>query len=182
MRFSVRCLDVCAGEEKRILRKSAFCEAGVTEKRTLAPAVHGKAQFAQALSPKSHSATHADHRVRFSVRCLDVRAGEERRILRKSAFCEVGVTEKRILRVTPHGKAHSGRPGSRKSAFCEAGVTGGVTTRPRGAQSPRARGTPRGRLALYQSAQKPRRAGTARSRLLTRSCESSSCAEQRTHQ
>ena len=68
MRFSVRCLDVCAGEKKRILRKSAFCEAEVTEKRTLTPAVHGKAQFAQALSPKSHSATHADHRVRFSVR------------------------------------------------------------------------------------------------------------------
>ena len=51
--------------------------------------------------------------MRFSVRCLDVCAGEERRILRKSAFWEVGVTEKRILRVAP----------SRKSAFWEAGVT-----------------------------------------------------------
>ena len=35
MRFSVRCLDVCAGEKKRTLRKSAFCEAEVTEKRIL---------------------------------------------------------------------------------------------------------------------------------------------------
>ena len=52
-------------------------------------------------------------RVRFSVRCLDVRAGEEKRTLRKSAFCEVGVTEKRILGGWGHGKAHSGRLGSR---------------------------------------------------------------------
>ena len=68
MRFSVRCLDVCAGEEKRILRKSAFWEVGLTEKRILGGWGLGKAQFAQALSPKSHSATHADHRVRLSVR------------------------------------------------------------------------------------------------------------------
>ena len=52
MCFSVRQADVCAGKEKRIL----------------APASHGKAQFAVALDPKSHSATLADHRVRFYVR------------------------------------------------------------------------------------------------------------------
>ena len=88
MRFSVNRHSVCAGEKKRTLRKSAFCEAGVTEKRilrvpsrksalwevgvtekrTLGGRGHGKAQFAQALSPKSHSATHADHRVHLSVR------------------------------------------------------------------------------------------------------------------
>ena len=41
---------------------------GLTEKRILGVPPHGKAQFAQALSPKSHSATHADHRMRLSVR------------------------------------------------------------------------------------------------------------------
>ena len=85
MRFSVRCLDVRAGEEKRILRKSAFCEAEVTEKRTLAPAVHGKAQFAVALSPKSHSATHADHRMRLSVRVRTQNA-----VFREGADSECG--------------------------------------------------------------------------------------------
>ena len=33
-----------------------------------------------------------------------------KRTLRKSAFWTGDVTEKRILRAGPHGKAHSGRP------------------------------------------------------------------------
>ena len=37
-------------------------------------------------------------------------AGEERRTLRKDAFCTLGLTEKRILGSGPHGKAHSARP------------------------------------------------------------------------
>ena len=48
--------------------------------------------------------------MRFSVRWLDVCPGKEKCILRKSAFWEVGVTEKCILRVTPHGKAQSAQP------------------------------------------------------------------------
>ena len=35
MRFSVRWLDVCPGEEKRILRKGAFWLRTLTERRTL---------------------------------------------------------------------------------------------------------------------------------------------------
>ena len=37
VRLLVRSLDVCAGEERRSLRKSALWEVGVTEKRTLNP-------------------------------------------------------------------------------------------------------------------------------------------------
>ena len=37
MRFSVRWLDVCPGEEKRILRKSALCAGTLTERRILNP-------------------------------------------------------------------------------------------------------------------------------------------------
>ena len=48
--------------------------------------------------------------MRLCVRWLDVCAGEEKRILRKSAFWTGDVTEKRILGADPHGKAHSARP------------------------------------------------------------------------
>lgn len=44
----------------------------------------------------------------FSMRRTDVCPVEERRILRKSAFCTGDVTGKRILQVGPHGKAHFG--------------------------------------------------------------------------
>ena len=47
--------------------------------------------------------------MRFSMRRTDVCPGEEIRILRKSAFWVGDVTEKRILHVAPHGKAHFGR-------------------------------------------------------------------------
>ena len=43
MRFCVRRLDVCAGKEKRILRKSAFWPQALTERRILAAAPHAKA-------------------------------------------------------------------------------------------------------------------------------------------
>ena len=59
-------------------------------------------------------------RVRFSVRRRRVCAGEEKRILRKSAFCGRGVTEKRILRSRCDGKVHSATETLRKSAFCVA--------------------------------------------------------------
>ena len=52
MRFSVRQADVCAGEEKRILRKSAFCVQHATEKRILAAGPHGKAHSAILKPPK----------------------------------------------------------------------------------------------------------------------------------
>ena len=55
--------------------------------------------------------------MRFSVRWLDVCAGEEKRILRKSAFWPRDVTEKRILGTGPHGKAHSASLGPTKLRF-----------------------------------------------------------------
>ena len=59
----------------------------------------------------------------FSMRRTDVCTVEERRILRKSAFWAGDVTEKRILQVGPHGKAHSARCASRESASCTLGLT-----------------------------------------------------------
>ena len=41
MRFLVRRRHVCAGEEKRILRKDAFCVHALTEKRNLAKKLRG---------------------------------------------------------------------------------------------------------------------------------------------
>ena len=46
MCFSVRQVDVCASEEKRTLRKSAFCVRHATEKCILAAGFHGKAHSA----------------------------------------------------------------------------------------------------------------------------------------
>ena len=50
MRFSVRRLHVCAGKEKRTLRKGAFCAGTLTEKRILDQRRHRKAHFGRALS------------------------------------------------------------------------------------------------------------------------------------
>ena len=68
MRLSVRCRHVCPGEEKRILRKDAFCILRVTKKRILQPTPHRKAQSAFAPVAK----------LRFLVR-----------VLRKSALCDL---------------------------------------------------------------------------------------------
>lgn len=46
MRFSVRWADVCPGEERRTLHKSAFCVRALTEKRTLRLRRYGKPQSA----------------------------------------------------------------------------------------------------------------------------------------
>ena len=43
MRFSVRWRHVCAGKERRTLRKGAFCTLGLTERCILYPVTHGKA-------------------------------------------------------------------------------------------------------------------------------------------
>ena len=52
MRFCVRRLDVCPGEERRTLRKSAFCNPCRTEKRILAARSHGKTHSAGVALPK----------------------------------------------------------------------------------------------------------------------------------
>ena len=46
MCFSVRQADVCAGEEKRTLRKEAFCVRALTEKYILRLRRYGKPQSA----------------------------------------------------------------------------------------------------------------------------------------
>ena len=50
MRFSVRRLHVCPAQEKRTLRKGAFCAGTLTEKRILDQRRHEKAHFGRALS------------------------------------------------------------------------------------------------------------------------------------
>ena len=64
----------------------------------------------------------------FSMRRTDVCPVEERRILRKSAFCTGDVTGKRILQVGPHGKAHF--------AYNELGPRGGAGIHAPGAHAP----------------------------------------------
>ena len=61
--------------------------------------------------------------MRLCVRWLHVCPGEEKRTLRKSAFCARTLTEKRILDERRHGKAHSAYGPSRKSAFWAGYVT-----------------------------------------------------------
>ena len=94
---------------------------------------HGKAHSACELHGKAHPTTCRFARVRLSVRRRDrvrlsvrrrhVCAGEEKRTLRKSAFWDHTLTEKRTLHLQPHGKAHSARWISRKSAFCTLDLT-----------------------------------------------------------
>ena len=69
--------------------------------------------------------------MRFSVRWLDVCAGEEKRTLRKSALCTSSVTERRILRVACDGKAHSAATALRKSTVRERGSGEGMGGPPR---------------------------------------------------
>ena len=61
--------------------------------------------------------------MRFSVNCAFPHLGKRGATSRKSAVCNQRVTEKRILRVAPHGKAHSVRRISRKSALCMCRLT-----------------------------------------------------------
>ena len=86
MRFSVRRRHVCAGEEKRTLRKSALW-GGLSRKDALwvtvglQTALFREVPVGECAFPLRHSS-----RMRFSVRWRHVCPGEERRILRKSAL------------------------------------------------------------------------------------------------
>ena len=142
MRFSVKCAFPHLGKRGATSRKSAFCVYSLTEKRILQPAGHGKVQSACALSRKSalcmravtqtaslrHGGTawgsecaflsRHGHRMRLYVSVWGQSA-----LFRKLRFSSPGqtrrrLTEKRILRVAPHGKAHSACGPSRKSALC----------------------------------------------------------------
>ena len=56
------------------------------------------------------------------MRWRHVCAGKERCILRKSAFCTLGLTERRILRSRRDGKVHSVLIDSRKGALCDSQI------------------------------------------------------------
>ena len=95
----------------------------LTEKRILQPAPHGKAHSARQQSPRVRLSVRVRPRVRFSVECVFPHLGKRDATSRKSAFSNRRLTEKRILHVGPHGKAHSARWASRESAFCTPTVT-----------------------------------------------------------
>ena len=67
MRLCVRWLHVCAGEEKRTLRKSAFWTGDVTEKRTLRANPHGKAHSARPPACRMRFLVSPTRKMRFSV-------------------------------------------------------------------------------------------------------------------
>ena len=67
MRLCVRWLHVCPGEEKRTLRKSAFCARTLTEKRILCAAPHGKAHFACGPHQGTRSACERTHEASFLI-------------------------------------------------------------------------------------------------------------------
>ena len=67
MRLCVRWLHVCAGEEKRTLRKSAFWARTLTEKCTLGAGPHGKAHSARPIIYRMRLLVRPTRKVRFSV-------------------------------------------------------------------------------------------------------------------
>ena len=67
MRLCVRWLHVCAGEEKRSLRKSAFWARALTEKCTLDADPHGKVHSARPITYRTRLLVRPTRKVRFSV-------------------------------------------------------------------------------------------------------------------
>ena len=68
MRFSVRQADVCAGKEKRTLRKGAFWRKAITERRTLHAVCDGKAHSGCESSRKGALCDRGGYRMRLFVR------------------------------------------------------------------------------------------------------------------
>ncbi len=83
MRFSVRRLDVCPGEEKHILRKSALWARTLTEKCTLGADPHGKAHSDYVPYEKVRSVCALGHRMR-----LYVSGGSQNAPFREKAHAE----------------------------------------------------------------------------------------------
>ena len=104
-------------------RKSAVCMLGLTERRTLSPPLPQSASFREIVPPECAFPYGTGCRMRFSVECAFPHLGKRRAASRKSAFCAHCLTQKRILYVGPHAKAHSVRWASRKSAVCMLGLT-----------------------------------------------------------
>ena len=123
MRLSVRWRDVCAGQERCISPKGALCLLSVTEKRSLSPTPHGKAHPATprsrtlrpcvTLPPTGGCGANPPARLRGTVkngptgqmrsRNPPLGCGADRTRVRKPGL-EFGLTERRTLRWTSHGK------------------------------------------------------------------------------
>ena len=104
-------------------RKSAVCMLGLTERRTLSPLLPQSASFREIVPPECAFPYGTGCRMRFSVECAFPHLGKRRAASRKSAVCTLGLTQKRILYVGPHAKAHSACWASRKSAVCTQHLT-----------------------------------------------------------
>ena len=101
MRLCVRWRSVCAGEEKHILRKSAFCAQALTEKRTLQTARHGKVHSARPLACRMRLLVRPTRKVRFSVTSpaqsapfghVEVASPAQTALLREAAGAECAFT------------------------------------------------------------------------------------------
>ena len=110
-------------------RKSAVCMLGLTEKRSLSPPLPQNASFREIVPPECAFPYGTGCRMRFSVECAFSHLGKRRVASRKSAVCMLGLTQKRILYVGPHGKAQSAPSTSRKGAVCARAVAQSATFR-----------------------------------------------------
>ena len=139
MRFFVECAFPYLRKRGVTSREGAVCTRRLTQKRTLHPATHGKAQsapgdsrqdalwgshshgkvhFACGPHQKTHSVCERWRKVRLSVRVRAQNALFRRMCFSLPAQTSGDLTEKRTLQPLAHGKAHSGVSLSRKTAFC----------------------------------------------------------------
>ena len=117
MRFFVACRTQNAPFRRVRFFSPAQTSTRLTERRILYPPPHGKTHSVSTTSRKSTFCTHHDRRVRFSVRTRSQNALFRRVRLSSPAQTSTCLTEKRILYLPPHGKAHSVPTASRKSAL-----------------------------------------------------------------
>ena len=110
MRLSVRRLHVCAGKEKRTLRKDALCGCDVTERRILCRHSHGKAHPGPATSRKSalwtRSAPHGKVHFGRDPPLTEKRTLDAIRPSRKSVPCAPRSPRHRAAPCVPHPAAH----------------------------------------------------------------------------
>ncbi len=103
-------------------RKGAVCTQHLTERRSLSPPLPQSASFREIVPPECAFPYGTGCRMRFSVECAFPHLGKRRVASRKSAFCALGLTEKRSLYVGPHGKVQFAPSTSRKGAVCTRAV------------------------------------------------------------
>ena len=103
-----------AASRGRTSRKGALWLGRHLQNASLREAPHQKAHSGGSGARRMRLSVTSNSRMRFSVECAFSHLRKRGVGSRKSAFCPDGLTEKRILRDRPHGKAHFGRaPGAR---------------------------------------------------------------------